>query len=118
MATAFGSIPANGFLESIDDQGTTNAPGGSATIAVTKDKTTKRYTLIDAALAFNITGGSIGNTVEVFFQNDATLGRLITWGANIQSTAATLLLTASKESFCVFKSNGTKYLLVNTPLAT
>jgi hypothetical protein len=117
MATLFGTIPANAYTDSVDNQGTSNAPGASATVAVTGDKTIKRYTGIDAALAFNITGGSLGQTVEVYFANDGVLGRLITWGANIQAVAATLLLTVSKEGFCIFKFNGTKWLLINTPLA-
>jgi hypothetical protein len=117
MATRLGGLNSNSTLESLDDQGTTSAPGASHTITVTADRTLKRYTGIDAALAFNISGGSFGQTAEVYFANDAVLGRLITFGSNIQATAATLLLTVSKEHYCLFKHNGTKFLLVNTPLA-
>lgn len=113
MATTVTNIAMNDSVNTADVQSTSNAPSSPVTITTTKNNTVKRFTGINTALTINISGGSLGDELILMLVNDASLGRLITWGTGVLPDAATLLLTISKEKIIRLIHNGSSFCIVS-----
>lgn len=97
-----------------DVQATTNAPSFPQNVTTISYETIKRYTNIGSDGQINISGGSLGDMLTLYLQNDSTSARTITWGTGIVSQSPTMVLTVSKETVCTFRHNGTSFLLTDT----
>ena len=89
--------------------------GASSAIDTTKgDYQTCTTTTAHTLTAANV--GVIGDNLTLLITNDATTGRVITFGTGFQSTG-TLTGTISKKAQVTFRSNGTYWYEVSRSLA-
>lgn len=88
----------------------------SGTLDLTPKYSVTSYTVaLDQAVTIDLltTNADPGNVVYLVLVSDAT-GRTVTWGTNVQGSAASVAVTASKIIIIGFLYNGTKFVQVSS----